>query len=152
MYLSLADIFWNGSLVDRVAYADVDGGRGILPISGGHAGIRLTPYERNVARLLHNMGAQTVDDVDRLLRANSGSGNFANHPPWRRGNGCGLQTTGTARSRHKAVGHRMPAVRVSWRFRYVANFRRAARNVFSDMERHAHRVASGRVDEHSHNG
>lgn len=50
--ISIADIFWRGSLVDRVNFVYVDGGRGILPLGGGHQGLRITQYGRAVAYLL----------------------------------------------------------------------------------------------------
>lgn len=50
--ISIADFFWRGSLVDRVNYVYVDGGRGILPLGGGHQGLRITQYGLAVARLL----------------------------------------------------------------------------------------------------
>lgn len=50
--ISIADFFWRGSLVDRVSYVYVDGGRGILPLGGGHQGLRITQYGLAVARLL----------------------------------------------------------------------------------------------------
>lgn len=50
--ISIADIFWRGSLVDRVNFVYVDGGRGIVPLGGGHQGLEITQYDLAVARLL----------------------------------------------------------------------------------------------------
>lgn len=55
VHICLADIFWRGSLVDRVDYVHVDGRRGILPIGRGHGGLKVTSWERDVARLLHSL-------------------------------------------------------------------------------------------------
>jgi hypothetical protein len=55
VHIGLADIFWRGSLVDRVAYVLVDGARGTLPIGGSHNGLRVTSWQRDVARLLHDL-------------------------------------------------------------------------------------------------
>ena len=55
VHIGLADIFWRGSLVDRVAYVLVDGGRGTLPIGGGKNGLMVTSWQRDVARLLHDV-------------------------------------------------------------------------------------------------
>lgn len=54
--ISLVDFFWRGSLVDRLNYVHVDGARGILPLGGGHQGLRITRYELTVARLLSDIG------------------------------------------------------------------------------------------------
>jgi len=60
--ISIADIFWRGSLVDRVNYVYVDGGRGIVPLGGGHQGLRITQYGLSVARLLSGIaGYQEFD-------------------------------------------------------------------------------------------
>jgi hypothetical protein len=53
--ISLVDVFWRGSLVDRVNYAYVDGARGILPLGEGHQGLRITRYDYSVARLLDEL-------------------------------------------------------------------------------------------------
>lgn len=50
--ISIADVFWRGSLVDRVNFVYVDGGRCILPLGEGHQGLRITHYDYAVARLL----------------------------------------------------------------------------------------------------
>ena len=55
VHIGLADIFWRGSLVDRVAYVLVDGARGTLPIGGGHVGLRVSSWQVDVARLLHGL-------------------------------------------------------------------------------------------------
>lgn len=55
VHIGLADIFWRGSLVDRVVYALVDGARGTLPIGGGHVGLRVSSWQVDVARLLHGL-------------------------------------------------------------------------------------------------
>ena len=47
-----ADVFWRGSLVDRVHYADVDGGRGFLPLGDGHQATNIGRYEYDLVRLL----------------------------------------------------------------------------------------------------
>lgn len=65
--ISIADIFWRGSLVDRVNYVYVDGGRGIVPIGGGHQGLRINQYQLVVARLLS--GIADYDDWDRYFGA-----------------------------------------------------------------------------------
>ncbi|MGV0838071.1 hypothetical protein [Mycolicibacterium thermoresistibile] len=54
--ISLVDFFWRGSLVDRLNYVHVDGARGILPLGGGHQGLRITQHELAVARLLNDIG------------------------------------------------------------------------------------------------
>lgn len=61
--ISIADFFWRGSLVDRVNYVYVDGGRGIVPLGGGHQGLRITQYGLAVARLLS--GIAEYDEFDR---------------------------------------------------------------------------------------
>jgi hypothetical protein len=50
-----ADIFWRGSLIDRVDYAIVDDHQGILPLGGGPNGLKVTSFEVDVARLLHGI-------------------------------------------------------------------------------------------------
>ncbi|MEM6107154.1 hypothetical protein AAHS21_12925 [Mycobacterium sp. 050272] len=52
--IASADVFWRGSLVDRVDYANVDGGRAILPIGAGFDGLDITSWDRDAARVLHN--------------------------------------------------------------------------------------------------
>lgn len=42
-------------MVDRVDFVYVDGGRCILPIGGGHQGLRITRYGYAVARLLDSL-------------------------------------------------------------------------------------------------
>jgi hypothetical protein len=49
-----ADIFWRGSLIERVHYAIVDDHQGILPLGGGPDGLNVTSFEV-VARLLHGI-------------------------------------------------------------------------------------------------
>ncbi|WP_062894987.1 hypothetical protein [Mycobacterium avium] len=61
--ISIADFFWRGSLVDRVNYVYVDGGRGIIPLGGGHQGLRITQYGLAVARLLS--GIADYHEFDR---------------------------------------------------------------------------------------
>lgn len=61
--ISIADFFWRGSLVDRVNYVYVDGGRGIVPLGGGHQGLRITQYGLAVARLLS--GIADYQEFDR---------------------------------------------------------------------------------------
>ena len=53
--ISIADVFWRGSLVDRVNFVHVDGGRCILPLGDGHQGLRITRYDYAVARLLDEL-------------------------------------------------------------------------------------------------
>lgn len=65
--ISIADIFWRGSLVDRVNFVYVDGGRGIVPIGGGHQGLRITQYDLAVARLLS--GITDYHEWDRYFGA-----------------------------------------------------------------------------------
>jgi hypothetical protein len=65
VHIGLADIFWGGSLVDRVVYVLVDGARGTLPIGGGYDGLRVSSWQVDVARLLHSLkgaGFGTFDD------------------------------------------------------------------------------------------
>jgi hypothetical protein len=50
-----ADIFWRGSLIDRVDYAIVDDHQGILPLGGGPDRLKVTSFEVDVARLLHGI-------------------------------------------------------------------------------------------------
>lgn len=50
--ISIADIFWRGSLVDRVNYVYVDGGGAIVPLGRDNQGLRINQYELAVARLL----------------------------------------------------------------------------------------------------
>ena len=71
--LQFADILWRGSLIDRVDYARVDGARGIVPMGGGHDGLNVTSYERDVARLLHDVRAGNFGTF----------GNFFNKVPFR---------------------------------------------------------------------
>lgn len=47
-----ADVFWRGSLVDRVNFVYVDGGRCALPLGLGHQGLEITRHEFAVARLI----------------------------------------------------------------------------------------------------
>lgn len=61
--ISIADIFWRGSLVDRVNYVYVDGGRGIVPLGRGNQGLSITQYELAVARLLS--GIADYQEFDR---------------------------------------------------------------------------------------
>lgn len=65
--ISIVDIFWRGSLVDRLNYVYVDGGRAILPIGGGHHGLWITQYGLAVARLLS--GIAEYDEFDRYYSA-----------------------------------------------------------------------------------
>jgi hypothetical protein len=58
-----ADIFWRGSLVDRTDYILVDGYRAALPIGGGHDGLDITEFDRDIARL--------VDEIDGHREFNS---------------------------------------------------------------------------------
>lgn len=51
----IADIFWRGSLIDRVHYVAVDGHRAYLPIGRGHQGLQITTWDRDVAQLLHDI-------------------------------------------------------------------------------------------------
>lgn len=53
--IHIADVFWRGSLVDRVDFVYVDGGRCILPLGDGHQGLRITSYEYTIARLLDSL-------------------------------------------------------------------------------------------------
>ncbi len=53
--IGFADIFWRGSLVDRVDYAIVDDHQGILPMGGAPDGLKVTSFEVDVARLLHQI-------------------------------------------------------------------------------------------------
>ncbi len=53
--IHIADVFWRGSLVDRVDFVYVDGGRCILPLGDGHQGLRITRYEYTIARLLDSL-------------------------------------------------------------------------------------------------
>jgi len=48
----VADIFWRGSLVDRVAYIAVDDYRAYLPIGGWHDGLDIDEFQHDVARLI----------------------------------------------------------------------------------------------------
>ncbi|MBU8808959.1 hypothetical protein KL953_08625 [Mycolicibacterium goodii] len=50
--ISIADVFWRSSLVDRVNFVYVDGGRGILPLGEGHQGLQITQYDYAIASLL----------------------------------------------------------------------------------------------------
>ena len=50
--MPVADIFWRGSLVDRVNYVYVDGGGAIVPLGRDNQGLRINQYELAVARLL----------------------------------------------------------------------------------------------------
>lgn len=61
--ISIADFFWRGSLVDRVNFVYVDGGRGIVPLGAGHQGLRITQYDLAVARLLS--GITDYQEFDR---------------------------------------------------------------------------------------
>ena len=65
--IDMADIFWRGSLVDRVDYAYVDGARGIVPMGGGHQGLKVTSYERDVARLLHSLKGGQFGSFDEFF-------------------------------------------------------------------------------------
>jgi len=61
--ISIADFFWRGSLVERVSYVYVDGGRGIVPLGGGHQGLQITQYGLAAARLLS--GIAEYHEFDR---------------------------------------------------------------------------------------
>ena len=50
-----ADVFWRGSLVDRVDYAIVDDHQGILPMGGTPERLEVTAFEVGVAKLLHGI-------------------------------------------------------------------------------------------------
>ena len=50
-----ADIFWGGSLIDRVDYAIVDDHQGVIPMGRGRDGLQVTSFEVDVARLLHGI-------------------------------------------------------------------------------------------------
>ncbi|WP_125079865.1 hypothetical protein [Mycobacterium sp. P7213] len=65
--ISLADIFWRGSVVDRINYVYVDGGRGIVPLGGGHQGLEITQYELAVVRLIS--GISDYRQFDRYYSA-----------------------------------------------------------------------------------
>lgn len=65
--IDMADIFWRGSLVDRVDYAYVDGARGIVPIGGGHQGLQVTQYDCDVARLLHSLRSGGFGSFDSFF-------------------------------------------------------------------------------------
>ncbi|KUI42309.1 hypothetical protein AU197_14440 [Mycobacterium sp. IS-1590] len=54
-HISIVDVFWRGSLVDRINYVYVDGARCILPLGEGHQGLRITRYDYSVARLLDEL-------------------------------------------------------------------------------------------------
>lgn len=56
--ISLADVFWHGSLVDRVNYVYADGGQVVLPLGAGHQGLRVTRYDYSVARLLDELSGR----------------------------------------------------------------------------------------------
>jgi hypothetical protein len=53
--IGFADIFWRGSLVDRIDYAIVDDQQGIVPMGGGHDGLQVTSFEVDATRLLHDV-------------------------------------------------------------------------------------------------
>lgn len=63
--ISIVDFFWRGSLVDRVNYVHVDGARAILPLGGGHQGLKITRYDLAVARLLDRLSDHS--DFDRYF-------------------------------------------------------------------------------------
>lgn len=65
--IDMADVFWRGSLIDRVDYAYVDGARGIVPMGGGHQGLKVTSYERDVARLLHSLRSGGFGTFERFF-------------------------------------------------------------------------------------
>lgn len=65
--ISIADTFWRGSLVDRVNYVHVDGGRGIVPLGGGHQGLEISQHDLAVARLLS--GIADYQEWDRYYGA-----------------------------------------------------------------------------------
>jgi hypothetical protein len=67
VHISLADIFWGGSLVDRVSYVLVDGARCTLPIGGGHNGLRVTSAQRDAARLLHDLKGAGVGSFEEFF-------------------------------------------------------------------------------------
>jgi hypothetical protein len=60
--ISIADVFWRGSLVDRINYVYVDGARGLLPLSEGHQGLRITQHGFAVARLLDRLSGHSEFD------------------------------------------------------------------------------------------
>ncbi len=53
--IGFADIFWRGSLIDRVDYAMVDDHQGIIPMGGAPNALKVTRFEVDVARLLHRI-------------------------------------------------------------------------------------------------
>lgn len=55
VWVSIADVFWRGSLVDRVHYVLVDGARALLPWAREYDGLKTSRYEYDVARLLSDL-------------------------------------------------------------------------------------------------
>ena len=59
----IADLFYRGSLVDRVNYVLVDGARACLPWAKEYDGLKTSRYEYSVARLLNYLpGPSQFDD------------------------------------------------------------------------------------------
>lgn len=63
----LADLFWTGTLVVRVRYAEVDGGRGFLPLGAGSQGKTVTRFDFDVVRLIDQLARH--HDFDRYADA-----------------------------------------------------------------------------------
>ena len=67
MHICFGDIFWRGSLVDRIHYALVDGARGILPMGQGRDGLKITGWERDAAKLLHYLKGGNFGTFDEFF-------------------------------------------------------------------------------------
>ena len=67
VHICFGDIFWRGSLVDRIHYALVDGARGILPMGEGRDGLKITSWERDAARLLHYLKGGNFGTFDEFF-------------------------------------------------------------------------------------
>ncbi|NIL86545.1 hypothetical protein RhoFasGS6_03949 [Rhodococcus fascians] len=60
--VELADFFWRGSLVERVAYVLVDSSRAVLPWALEYDGLKTDRYEYDVARLVDGLAGRNQFD------------------------------------------------------------------------------------------
>jgi hypothetical protein len=60
--VSIADVFWRGSLIDRIHYVLVDGARGLLPWAREYDELKTSRYEYDFARLLNDLSGHREFD------------------------------------------------------------------------------------------
>ncbi|MGW4071400.1 hypothetical protein [Nocardia grenadensis] len=67
--ICFADLFYRGSLVDRINYVSVDGARAILPWAREYDGLKADRFDTAVARLLHAKAGHSADFDEYFHRA-----------------------------------------------------------------------------------